>query len=84
VEGRDWTESLQLKGRMVSRALSLDLFGAPTSICLTHVLWWLDRWDEFKGNIGDSDEADDRACNYTENVAVEENGTDEDIDCMFC
>lgn len=60
--------------------LSLHLLGAPAGVGLPHVGGGLDGGDELEDGIADADEADDGARDYAQDVAVEQDGADEDVE----
>jgi hypothetical protein len=47
---RSVAPSRSAHGAMMT-AVALDLFGTPASIGVTHVRWWLDRWDELQSSV---------------------------------
>lgn len=71
--------SASLGIRQVGEA-SLNLLSTPVVVAFAHVGWGLDRGDKFQSDVTNTDEADDRACDDTEDVVLEEDGTDEDVD----
>ncbi len=63
---------------------ALDLLGAPAGIGFPHVGRRLNRRDELKGDIADSDESDDRASDDPEDAVMKEDAADEDVDYTIC
>ena len=59
----------------------LDLLRAPAGISFPHVGRGLDGGDEFEDDVGDTDEADNGACDDAEDAVVEEDASDKDVDC---
>lgn len=66
-----------------SSSLRLDLLGTPAGVGLAHVGGGLDGRDELEDGVADTDQADDGAGNDAEDAAAEEDGSDEDVDCIF-
>lgn len=60
--------------------LSLHLFGAPAGVGLPHIGGGLDRRDELKDGVTNANETDNRARDYAQDVAVEQDGADEDVE----
>lgn len=58
----------------------LDLLGAPTSIGLAHVRRGLNRRNELKGNVADTNQTDNRASDDVENLVVEQDAADKNVD----
>lgn len=58
----------------------LYLLGAPAGVGLPHVGGGLDGGDEFEDGVADADEADDGAGDYAQDVAVQQDGADEDVE----
>jgi len=61
-------------------ASRLHFFGAPASICFSHVLGWLDGRDEFEDHVCNAYGANDRPEYLVRGVRVEENRPYEDIE----
>lgn len=60
---------------------SLDLLGTPALVGFAHVRRWLDRRNELEGDVSETDEGDQRTINDAQHMVVQQNGTDEDVDC---
>lgn len=60
--------------------LPLYLLGAPAGVGLPHVGGGLNRGDELKDSVADANEANNRARDYAQDVAVEQDGADEDVE----
>jgi hypothetical protein len=61
-------------------AVALDLFGTPASIGVTHVRWWLDRWDELQSSVAKTGDHDDASNNVAECAVLEYQATNEKVD----
>lgn len=59
---------------------ALYLLGAPAGVGLPHVGGGLDGGDELEDGVADADEADDGAGDYAQDVAVQQDGADEDVE----
>lgn len=64
------------------RGQALDLFRTPASICLSHILRWLDGWDEFQHSIDETDNNDNTTGNVPDHRFVKEDRSDEYVNCM--
>jgi hypothetical protein len=60
---------------------NLDLLGTPALVRFAHVRRRLNRGDELEGDVCKTDEGDQRTVNDAQHVVVQQNGTDEDVDC---
>lgn len=60
---------------------SLDLLGTPALVGFAHVRGGLDRRNELEGDVSETDEGDQRTIDDAQHVVVQQNGTDEDVDC---
>ena len=63
--------------------LSVLALSTPSSIRLTHVRWWLNRWDELGDNICDPNGSNDGSDNGGEETALlvrNDERSDEDVD----
>jgi hypothetical protein len=58
----------------------LHLLCAPSSIGISHVRRRLNLWQEFEGAVAQASYSDDRSSDVAENVALENNRSDEDVD----
>lgn len=50
--------------------IPLNGLGTPSTICLSHVLWWLNGRHEFESAVGDTHKPDYGTCNDWENMVV--------------
>lgn len=64
----------------VSPPSPLYLLGAPAGVSLPHVGWGLDGGDELEDGVADANEADDGAGDYAQDMAVQQDGADEDVE----
>lgn len=64
--------------------LGILSLSAPSRIRLSHVRWWLNRWDELGDHICDTDGANDSTDDGGEDTLVVWNGegADEDVDWL--
>lgn len=63
--------------------MGLDLLRAPSGIGLAHVGRRLNRWDEFEDGVSQPNGANNRTEDVAEHVVVEEDSSDEDVDCQM-
>jgi hypothetical protein len=61
-------------------AVALDLFRTPAGIGVTHVRWWLDRWDELQSSVAKTGDHDDASNNVAECAVLEYQATNEKVD----
>lgn len=58
----------------------LYLLGAPAGVGLPHVGGGLDRGNKLEDGVANTNKANNRARNYAQDVAVEQDGADKDVE----
>ena len=67
-------------GKHAKGAARLDGFGTPAGVGLAHVGGGLDGGDEFEGDVGETDDADDATRDDEPGAVAEDEAAAEDVD----
>lgn len=60
---------------------SLHLLSAPARIGISHVGWWLNRWNEFQSGICETRAHNQSSDNVAESTVLQDQATSKEIDC---